>query len=314
MSTELGAPAVAPVRSRRRLRSHGEGAYAFSAYFIVGMVALVSVIPFVYILGNSITSKSELAQKLFVIWPTHPTLDGYLKLIYNSQIKHAFFISVLRATIGPVATLIVTSLTAFALSRRYLPGKKILTIMFLITILFSASLVPTFLVIQKAGLTNKFWVYIIPAMLDGFGILVVKQFMENIDYEIIEATIMDGASHFQLLARVMLPLSKPVLAAMWMFQLVWHWNSWFDVLVYVNNPNLLPLQYVLRNLLTTIHQGYGPGTSVIYQASSYSITRQAGTDTIRMAAVVLSIVPILLIYPFLQKYFVKGMYLGAIKG
>jgi putative aldouronate transport system permease protein len=287
-----------------------ERVYQVSIHLIVGVIAVTAIFPLIYVVGMSLTSQPELIRRsYFVIIPQEPTLSAYARILSTSVVWNALFISFLRSTIGPVLSLTLTMIGAYVLSYKTLPGRKLFLLLVLATILFQGGLIPSYLVMRALGLTDTFWAMIIPPLIDGFNLLVIKIFIENLPDGLMESARIDGASHVQLLLWIVTPLTAPALAAIGMFSIVAHWNSWFDVLIYIGNKNLWPLQIILRNMLL--------GSSLLandQMNSAMMLSQRVGIESLKMATVVVGVIPMLILYPFLQKYFIHGIYLGAVKG
>ncbi|MFB9276229.1 carbohydrate ABC transporter permease [Cohnella cellulosilytica] len=290
-------------------KSASERTYQIVIHLIVIGVAISAVFPLLYVIGMSLTTKAEMiARNYFVIIPLEPTLEAYKRLLASSVIWNAFVVSTGRAVVGPLLTLLLTTIGAYVLAQRTLPGRGIFLFFILATILFSGGLIPTYLVIKNLGLIDSYWSLILPIMVDSFGLLVIKIFIENLPDGLTESAKIDGAGEWSMLLRIIIPLAAPALAAIGLFNLVAHWNSWFDALLYLNDKQMYPLQMVLKNMLT-IDSVSGDSMNAVLK-SSQSIS----TETLKMAAVVIGIIPVLCVYPFLQKHFVKGMYMGSVKG
>jgi len=291
----------------RIYRSPAEISYQAVVHFVVAMVVLSAIIPLVYVVGMSLTSQDELiARNYFVIVPHEPTVNAYKQLLSSSLLWRAMGISLLRTVLGPLLTLLLTVTGAYVLARKDLPGRNVMLMFVLVTILFRGGLIPSYLVMKDLHLINTLWSMILPSAVDAFGLLVIKMFIENIPSEIIESARIDGAGEVSMLFRMVLPLAAPAIAAIGMFSIVMHWVSWFDALIYINDPNLYPLQLVLRNMLNN---------TVVNDQMSQVLTagQRVSPESLKMATVVVAIVPILLVYPFFQKYFIHGVYLGAVK-
>ncbi len=281
--------------------------YQIVIFFVALVVSISALFPLLYVVGVSLTSMPELiSRNYFVIVPRHPTLGAYQRILRNPTIWNAFAISVARSTIGPVLSLVIMVLGAYVLSVRTLPGRRTLLMLIIFTMLFTGGLIPRYLVMRRLGLLNNFWVYVLPMLPDAFGLLVVKVFIENLPDGLLESAEIDGATHTQKLLFLAIPLAKPALAAVGMFAVVNHWNSWFDALVFVTRRNLHPLQMVLRNLITADN---------FHDAAIDILGDMTRVDTVsmRMATVVIGIIPMIMLYPFLQKYFVHGVFLGSVK-
>ncbi|WP_158602296.1 carbohydrate ABC transporter permease [Cohnella endophytica] len=287
-----------------------ERAYQVVSYAVIALLSLASAYPIIYVLSMSLVSEQEWVQRSgFIFLPYRPTLLAYERLFSGSVFTGALKVSVMRAVIGTAFTLTMTLIAAYVVSRKHLVGRKLFLLLILITILFSSGLIPTYLVLKNLHLLDTFWSLIIPGLVDSWSLLVLKQFFEGIPKEIEESAEIDGAGDWTLLSRIILPMSKPALAAIGLFIAVAHWNSWFDAFIYINNPHWMPLQLIMRNMFANANIGsnFNP-TSVLNPAQRVS------TESLKMAVAVIGTVPILLVYPFLQKHFTKGMYLGAVKG
>ncbi len=290
-------------------KSASERTYQIVIHLIVISVAISAVFPLLYVIGMSLTTKAEMiARNYFVIIPLEPTLEAYKRLLASPVIWNAFVVSTGRAVVGPLLTLLLTTIGAYVLAQRTLPGRGIFLFFILATILFNGGLIPTYLVIKNLGLIDSYWSLILPIMVDSFGLLVIKIFIENLPDGLTESAKIDGAGEWSMLLRIIIPLAAPALAAIGLFNLVAHWNSWFDALLYLNDKQMYPLQMVLKNMLT-IDSVSGDSMNAVLKSS-----QSINTETLKMAAVVIGIIPVLCVYPFLQKHFVKGMYMGSVKG
>lgn len=287
-----------------------ELSYQIAVYIIVSLLLIVSVFPLLYVVCVAFSTQEEMVERgRMMLIPYKPSFDAFTKIfVRNPMIKHSFLISVLRVVIGTGLTLSFTLIAGFVVSRRDMPGSKTLMFMVMVTILFGGGLIPTFLVIQSLGLYNNFWVMIVPGILDSWGVLVFRQFFLNLPREIEEAAEVDGVPKFKLLISIILPMSTAVIAALGLFMAVGHWNAWFDALIYIKDDDIKPLQYILYNIHRDASIGYNMNSTTDYNSARVS------TASLRMALTVIGIVPILCVYPFLQKYFTKGVYVGAVKG
>ena len=245
--------------------------------------------------------------------PKKFTLQAYAQVFTaGGYIVKAIGVSLFRTIVGTILSLIFSAMLAYGVSRRNLPGKGFILKIILFCILFSGGLIPTYLVIEQLHLTDTIWVYIIPNIINVWNVIVIKQFFEGLPKEIEEAATIDGAGEWALFIRVVLPMSMPVMAAIGLFTMVGHWNSWFDAFLYVrNNSALWPLQYYIQisfNNLNQINQGNLDALEGIMNIGTVD------DMTMKMALTVVGSVPILLVYPFFQKYFSKGVYVGSVKG
>ncbi len=278
------------------------------------LFALLCLYPLLYIVFLSLTSEQEYVAKggMVLFFPSRPTLQGY-GMVFGAGdlILKALWISVARTVLGTVASIAVTALTAFVLSRKNLPGKAPYMYLVLFTILFNGGLIPTYLTIQGLNLRNTFWVMVIPGLLSTWNVLIFKQFFEGIPKELEEAALVDGVGPLVLFFKIVLPMSKPVLAAIGLFTMVGHWNSWFDASIYIDasHSGLWPLQLFTKN-------AFANQSELSQGALNFMLNTGGKVNLIsmQMALTVVTVIPIMLVYPFFQKYFTKGVYMGAVKG
>ena len=296
------------------VHSLGERSYQFIAAAIILACTVVMVFPLIWVVSMSITSQHELMRRGgFVIIPQRPTFYGY-ELLWNrsSIVLQAFLVSVTRTLLGTLLCLVVTTVGAYVAARPELPGQKLFIVLILITIIFPGGMIPTFLVVRRLGMLNSIWALVIPMMVNGWALLIIKQFMQNIPGEINDSAFMDGAGEWTVLVRISVPMAAPALAAIGLFTAVGHWNSWFDALIYVDEASLYPLQLVLRNVINGVLSLQSGLAQEDLAAIPEAVRLDA--DSVKMSVIVVTTLPILCVYPFLQKYFTKGMYLGAVKG
>lgn len=249
-------------------------------------------------------------------WPRAFTMFNYKMVLANPVIISAYGVTVARTVIGTVIGMIVTALCAYAMSCETLPGRKVFNYIVLIPFVFSGGLIPFYLTLNSLKLVNTFWVYILPMLLNIWNMFVMKQFFSEIPQSLTEAAVIDGAGEMTILWKIVCPISMPMFAAIGLFVAVGHWNAWFDGAYYVSSERLIPLQTYLRKLLDSMSVtmqdnavGSNMSVSVLAEEMS-SIT----TNSVRMASIIVATLPIMLLYPFLQKYFVKGVRIGSVKG
>jgi putative aldouronate transport system permease protein len=283
----------------------------FDALVVIVLVAvsLIMLFPFYYVFVASFTSPIEFLEKGFVLWPEHWTLSSYRYLLSNSVFTDATLISAFLATVGTALSLLITAAAAYAFSRKRLFGRRVFLILILMTTLFHPGIIPNYLVVRSLGLVNNIWALILPVLSSGWYMILLKGFFESMPDELEEAGKMDGASDFGVFARIILPLSLPAMAAFGLFFAVGYWNTFFSAVLYINKPELQPLQVVLKMLL--IESSSTASGEIVNQLNSEI---QIPTETLKMAAVIIATLPILLVYPLLQKHFAKGVMVGSIKG
>ncbi|CAM4443409.1 putative aldouronate transport system permease protein [Paenibacillus endophyticus] len=283
----------------------GEKAWQSAVYFILIMLSLLCLLPFLYVVAVSVTPESEVLRRGIVIIPESFTFVAYKEVFISNGIGQAYKITLFRTIVGTALNVFFTVIAAYPLSKKYLPGRSPFLIFIVFTMMFSGGLIPTYLLIRSLGLLNSPWVLIVPHLISAFNLVIIKGFFEQLPAEIEESARVDGASELQSLWKIILPLSMPVLATISLFYAVGHWNSYFDAIVYINDANLMPLQVILRNILLNIAN---------QSAESIANTGTVSQFAVQMAAVVVTTVPILIVYPFMQKHFTKGMLMGSIKG
>lgn len=286
-----------------------ERLYQICIYTIVGALLIASIFPLFYVLCVSFTTDAELVERgNLMLIPYKPSFEAYVRIfLRNGLIVNSFFVSIFRTIVGTISVLTFTIIAGFIVSRKDMPGSIFLMFMIMITILFGGGLIPTFMTVQSTGLYNSFLALIIPGLLDSWSVLVFRQFFNNLPSEIEEAANVDGVSKMQLFIQIILPMSLAVIAALGLFMAVGHWNAWFDAMLYIKDDNMKPLQLVLYNMHKDANMGYN-----VNEMNDF--TARVSTRSLRMALTVIGTVPILCIYPFLQKYFTKGVYVGAVKG
>ncbi|MFK7691813.1 carbohydrate ABC transporter permease [Paenibacillus sp. HJGM_3] len=289
-------------------KSKSDRVVDFILYASLTLFGLATLFPLYYVVIMSITPITEvLRHGGFVVWPDKITLEAYKYIFSSNRVPQALKITILVTTIGTVLNLMVTMLLAYPLSKKFLPGRNIVLMGIVFTMLFSGGLIPLYLVVRATHMLNTIWALIIPGLVSSFNMLIMKTYFENLPAEIEEAAKVDGCSDLQTLIRIVLPLSMPIIATLGLFYGVGHWNAYFGGVMYLTDKALMPIQVVLRNMIIT------PSVSQELGVTSQEL-QQLPPETVKMATVVVAILPILVIYPFLQKYFVKGMLIGSVKG
>ncbi|GIP33353.1 carbohydrate ABC transporter permease [Paenibacillus sp. J2TS4] len=278
-------------------------------YVILALFSLATLFPLYYVFIMSITPFEEvLSNGGFVIVPSEITFAAYKEIFSSRRIPDALRITVTITVIGTFCNLLVTTLLAYPLSKKFLYGRNLILLALVFTMLFNGGLIPTYLVVRGVGLYNTIWAMIIPGMVSTFNLLIMKTYFENLPGELEEAAKVDGCGDVATLFRIILPLSMPIMATLGLFYGVTHWNEYFKGIMYITEKSLEPIQVVLRNMIQT------PNISQELMTTSTMELAQLPPETVKMATVVVAILPILAIYPFLQKYFIKGMLIGAVKG
>jgi putative aldouronate transport system permease protein len=280
-------------------------------YTILIATSLLCILPFINLLAVSFSSSAAVSAGNVAFWPVEFTTKAYEFALTGGDFFSSLWISVKRVVLGTLINIILMVLTAYPLSKsaQKLTGRNLYMTFFIITILFNGGLIPTYLVVVKMGLINSIWSLILPGALPVFSMIILMNFIRGLPEEIEESAIIDGAGPMQILTRILLPLLKPALATVGLFSIVGHWNSWFDGIIYMNNPDNYPLQSYLQTLLQSFEQ------IMLKSGTDYTqLLSMMNARTGRAAQMFLGAIPILLVYPFLQKYFTKGLVLGSVKG
>lgn len=291
-------------------RSLGARLFDTANVILLGIVAIITLFPLYYVFVVSFTDPVEYIQKQgFILFPAKWSFDSYKYLLSTSAFKNATLVSGFLATVGTALSLVITAALAYGLSRKRLMGRRILMLMILITLLFSPGLIPPYLLVRDLGLINSIWSLIIPVLTSGWYVLLMKSFFDSIPVELEESAVIDGSTDIGVFFKIVLPLALPALAAFGLFYAVAYWNTFFSAVLYINDHSKWPLQLVLRNML--IDSSTQAGGSA---AAGMMAEQDIPAETLKMAAVVIATVPILCVYPFLQKHFAKGVMLGSVKG
>lgn len=293
-----------------RKRSLGDSIFSITNGIFMLLVMVVTLYPFLNTIAVSFNNGLDTIRGGIYLWPREWTLQNYVSVFQNPNLTQAAFISVARTVIGTVVQLFCTAMLAYVLSRKEYMFNKLVTTLFVMTMYFSGGLIPGYMLIKQVGLLNSFWVYIIPGLIGVFNMIVIRTYIQGLSEGLIESAKMDGAGDFRIFMRIILPLSKPVLATVALFIAVGQWNSWFDSMLYTaGNRNLTTLQYELMKLLSSATSQGGTVNVDSYK----NVTNMVTPVSIRAAITVVTAMPIVLLYPFLQKYFVTGLTIGGVK-
>ncbi|WP_281885515.1 carbohydrate ABC transporter permease [Paenibacillus sp. YYML68] len=293
---------------RLHRRTAGEAVFDLWNTTVMLLVCFIMLYPIWYVLIQSFNEGKDAMQGGIYWWPRLFSLENYDAVFTNSGIMQAMWITIAKTVVGTVVHVLFTAMVAYALSRQELVGRKLYMVLGTVTMFFNGGLIPTYLLIRDLGLLDTFWVYIIPVMFSFFDLIIFLTFFREIPAALVEAAHMDGANDFVIFYRIIIPVSMPVVATIALFHGVYQWNDYFAGVIYVNNQELQPIQTYLYRIVAQ------SGTSQIANAAAGGINKTVTSQSIKMATMVVTTVPIVLIYPFLQKYFVKGFMIGSIKG
>ena len=282
---------------------------AINTVFLLIVLALV-LYPLIYVLSASFSSPSAVTAGRVRLLPVDFSLIGYEKVFEHPTIMRGFANSIFYASVGSIVNVVMTMLAAYPLSRNDLPGRKILTFIFFFPMLFSGGLIPFFLVVRDLGLLNTRWALIIPVALSVWNLLITIAYLRtSIPSEVLEAAQMDGCSDFRYLISIVLPLSGPIIAVLFLFYGVWHWNQYFFALIFISDSELMPLQLILREILVNNELDLTMMSDLSSQAAQMGLKEQ-----LKFTVIVVASLPVMLLYPLVQRYFVTGITLGAVKG
>ncbi|WP_258881351.1 carbohydrate ABC transporter permease [Paenibacillus sp. sptzw28] len=290
-----------------RHQTFSEKTFDIFNYLFLALVALTMVLPIMYIVAGSFASDAEIGRRAFFLIPQDVSLNAYKFVFKDNTLPTSLLNSVFITVGGTAVNLFFTLTMAYALSRKQLTARGFFTKMVIFTMMFGGGIIPTYLVVKNLGLLNSYWAVMLPVAINAFNLIVVKTFFEELPSEVIESARIDGCNDIGVLWRIVLPLSKPVIATFALFYAVSHWNDFFNALIYLTDANKWPMQVLLRQLVLLATGSLEMGT--------YDPTYVKPPDqSIKMAVIVVGTLPILMVYPFLQKHFAKGVLLGAVKG
>lgn len=295
-----------------KTRSTGDKIFDVINILIMIAIMIITVYPFWYAVVGSLNSGLDYLRGGVNLWPRSFTLANYTAVFQSGEVLAAYRTSVLRTLVGTITYLIVVSMFAYAFSKKYLVGRNIYAGMGLVSLFFEGGIIPMYFVLKTLGILNTFWVYILPGMFHFFGVIIFTSFFREIPVSINESAKIDGAHEYTIFSRLIVPLSKPVYAAMALFTAVWHWNDYRMSLIFTSDDSLEVIQLFLLRVVNSFAQASNMAGG---QAAMSTGIREDTTVaiTVQLATMVMTAAPILIIYPFLQKYFVKGVLIGSVK-
>ena len=277
-------------------------------YLLLTLVMCISLFPLIHVFALSLSSNSAAQAGWVTIFPVDFTLDSYQYILAKPEFFISFGVSLVRVVLGTLLSIGLTILCAYAMAQpdERFHARKYYVWVFLVTMVFSGGLIPLFIVVKSVGIYNSIWALILPGAVQTFNIILMLNFFRGLPYALTESALIDGASHFQIMTKIIVPVSKPSLATVGLFTMVNHWNSWFDGMIYISDTAKYPLQTYLRNVIQSVDIASIDLTSV-------GAMTNVSQKTVTAAQIFVAIIPILLVYPLLQKYFITGMTLGSVK-
>ena len=292
-----------------------------SDYILIILLVVVMVVvfvatlyPFLNSLAISLNQANDTTLGGITVYPRKFTLENYRNIMKNSTIWRAYGITFARTILGTAGGLLVTGSLAFALSRKNYIGRKFYTMICLIPMYFGGGLIPTYFLIRTLGLTNTFLVYIIPFLVNIWNMILMRSYFQTVPDALEESARIDGASYFTVLFRIYWPVSTPIIATISLYFAVQHWNDWYTTFVYICNPNLRPMTNVLLSIINEAKFAEQMASMGVTDIGNAMMGKQTNVRSITMATMIVSILPIIIIYPFLQRFFIKGIMIGSIKG
>ena len=292
-------------------RSKGERVFDVFNYILLGFLGFCTLYPFLNVLNISLSTPADVAKIGLRILPLNPNFEGYKKIMENTYLLTGYKNTIIRTILGTAVNVFLSAMVAYPLSKKYLPNRNIWISMIIFTMFFSGGLIPSYLLIQKLKLTNTIWSLILPGAISTFNMIIVRNYFMSLPAELEESARIDGANDIRILFSIILPISAPIIATIALWSAVGHWNAWFDALIYITNEKLMVLQVILRKMIVEGSMQYieSTGGSFVYE-DGFKPT----PDIIKCAAIMVSSLPIIMVYPFVQKYFIQGIMIGSLKG
>lgn len=295
------------MNSQTQTISDGKG-FDIVIYIISSIILLAVLYPLTFVVSASFSDPLKVMKGEMWLWPVGFTLDAYREIFNYNEVWIGYKNTFIYTTFGTVINIFLTTLAAYPLSRRDLPGRNFFMFLITFTMFFHGGLIPTYLIVKDLGMVNSIWAMMIPNAIATYNLIVMRTYFQNsIPWELQEAALIDGCSNSRTLVSIILPLSKPIIAVMILFYAVSHWNAFFNGLIYLRDKELYPLQLILREILivnqtSAIEDSYGMAEKMLL------------AESIKYALIIVASVPVLILYPFVQRHFVKGVMIGSIKG
>ncbi|MEK4059038.1 MULTISPECIES: carbohydrate ABC transporter permease [Paenibacillus] len=293
--------------------SFGDKMLSWSIYFLLSILAFVTFYPFWNAAVISFNNGMDTVMGGVTFWPRDFTLDNYKIVFEDSRLVNGFVITLLRTGVGTLLSILATAILAYGMTKQELIGRKYYMIMCIVTMYFSGGLIPSFLLVRELGLMNTFWVLVIPGIISVWNMIIFRTFFLGLPGGLEESAKIDGCSNWGILFRIVFPLSGPVLATLSLFTAIYHWNDWFMPSIYINNVDLLPIQTKLQQILNSNIMSEQMSQMDSAAKSHMEQMKTVTSKSLSMATMMVATVPIMCVYPFVQKYFVKGVLVGSLK-
>ncbi len=290
------------------LKTRGEKIFdVFNILFMI-LICFTMLYPFLYLLARSFSSP-EASNLSYSIIPQGFTMENYGKVMGNTDIATGFKNSIIRTVLGTVINLVMTIAAAYPLSKRYFPHRTFWMGMVVFTMFFGGGMIPTYLLIKRLGMLNTMWAIILPSAISTYNMIIMRNFFMSLPEALEEAALIDGANEIMVLIKIVLPASLPIIATIALWSMVGHWNAWFDAMIYNTKSNLQVLQLVMRRIVLE-----GTAQMMNPNSADNNFHQVVNPENIKAATIMVTTIPIVMVYPFLQKYFVKGILIGSLKG
>lgn len=297
-----------PAKRKTRIKaSLGDRIYSSFNYIVVGLFSLLCIFPLFYVLSYSLTPYDQYLANPLRLIPTELTLAAYRELLTFPLIRTGFTSTIFITVVGTAINIFLLCVSAYPLSKKHLKGRNFVMGMILFTMFFNGGMIPGYYLIKNLRLINTYWALILPGAISAYNLILMRNFVSSIPASLEEAAIIDGANEITVLSRIIVPLSKPAIATFVLFHAVGHWNSYFNAILYITDRGKWPLMLIVREMVVD------SGTDMIRQGAE-NIQNLPQPFTLKMAIIIVTILPIICVYPFLQKYFMKGLMLGSVKG
>ncbi len=296
-------------RSNKVKGSLGDRISITGIYIFAGLIGIICILPFLYVVGGSFATEKELTEKAFLIVPSEFSLNAYKFIIDDGRIFNGLKNSIIVTVWGTILAMVMTTTFAYPLSRSDFRGRNLSLNLVIVTMVFSGGMIPGYLLVKSLGMLNSYWALTLPGAISAFNMVIVKNFFQNIPRELEEAATIDGGSDFDIFVKIVLPLSKPVLASISLFYAIGLWNDYFNCMLYINDSSKHTAQMILRSIVI-LAQGFDLTGSRL----DFGLAGAPPEQAVKLATTVVTTIPILIVYPFIQKFFTKGVMIGAVKG
>jgi putative aldouronate transport system permease protein len=301
---------VKHINLKKKNQSIADKVFMFFVYVFLWGSFVAVLYPLIYVLSSSLSSPQAVTSGQVWLWPVNPTLDGYIRVFQNKQVMVGYRNSFIYVIAGTTINVAITLMTAYPLSRSEFKGGSFLAKIFTFTMLFSGGLIPSYMIVKDLGMIDTMWALILPSAMQVYFMIIARTFFKTtIPQELYEASGLDGCSEFKIFLLIALPLSKPIIAVLTLMYAIGHWNSYFSALIYLKSQALFPLQLVLRGILIQNNVDLSSIADV-----KTAMELEGMRDLLKYSLIVVASLPIIIVYPFAQKYFIKGMMIGAVKG